>query len=169
MYEVEKTSQLRKFFRHNAYTEMAMTLIYNWLEKVNANFKNEDDFNTRMPKLIERYLTDANEDTDYRNVVASAYFGIRDCVTKWQELLDKKTKTSEPKAEKVKVNIKKEEPKAEKKTKTERLYKCGNMEVYKTELEDAPALMILIKNYSTDDLFKAIATEIVKDFFDLLY
>ena len=44
MYEVKKASQLRRFFRHNDYTETAMDIIFNWLEKVNANFKDEDDF-----------------------------------------------------------------------------------------------------------------------------
>ena len=39
MYEVKKESQLRKFFNHNAYTEMAMDLTFNWLEKVNALFQ----------------------------------------------------------------------------------------------------------------------------------
>lgn len=167
MYEVKKTSQLRKFFRHNSYTEGAMAAVFNWLEKVNANFKNEDDFNARMPKLIERYLVDTNEDASWREVTAGAYFGVRDYAFKWQELLNKKTKTSKPAEDAEEPTEKKGEPKR-RVSGTERVYANGNTEIYKTTIDNEPTLMILIKNYSTDSLIKSLVSEFVEDIFDIL-
>ena len=48
MYIVKRATQLNKFFRHNVYQEVAADFMFKWLEKVNANFKDEDDFMKRM-------------------------------------------------------------------------------------------------------------------------
>ena len=180
MYIVKRATQLNKFFRHNVYQDVAADFMFKWLEKVNANFKDEDDFRERMPRLIEKFLVSTTEDEHTRSVIAQAYFGIRDAKVKWGLLIDKNTpkKTT---TEKKTIHIKNSEPakdaeepteeKGEPKRRvsgTEKIYKNGNTEIYKTTIDNEPTLMILIKNYSTDDLIKSLVSEFVEDVFDLL-
>lgn len=175
MYEVKKASQLRKFFRHNCCTETAMYIILDWLEEVNANFKDEEDFNKRMPRLIEKYIVSTTEISDDRKDVARAYFGARDFEAKWKDLEAKNlyAEKEKKKAQETKrtIHIKNaeesEEPKKQEQTKkthnTEKIYENGNMGIYKTTIGNDPAIMILLRNYSTDSLLKMMVTEMIKD------
>ena len=177
MYEVKKASQLRRFFKHNDSTEQAMDIIFDWLEKVNANFKDEEDFETRMPKIIEKYLVSEQRDEYPQVVVAEAYFGKRERVYKYMELLDnyRAEKKKEAEAKKAQQTKKTqtaktpEEPKKQEQPRrvrgTEKLYGNGNTEIYKTTIDDEPTIMILLRNYSTDDFLKAMVREMIDDFF----
>jgi len=173
MYEVKNVTQLRKFFKHNAYTWAAQSIILGWLEKVNANFKDENDFNERMPKLIEKYLLSEKENKSQQDLVARAYFGIRGLEVGYRALrnTEKAKKTQQAKetvytkkAEEPEDAVEPEEPK-KRISGTERLYKNGNMEIYKTTIDNDPTIMILLKNYSTDSLLKSLISEMINDFF----
>lgn len=174
MYEVKRATQINKFLRHNDYQAKAGVILFNWLEKVNANFKDEDDFIKRMPRLIEKFLLSETEDELERTNVALAYFGARDAKVKWALLIDKNTpkkeqpkKTSKPTEDAEEPTEEKGEPKR-RVSGTEKVYANGNTEIYKTTIDNEPTLMILIRNYSTDNLIKSLVSEFVEDIFDLL-
>jgi len=179
MYELKRPSQLRRFFKHNSYTEEAMDDLILWLEKVNVNFKDEDDFNKRVPRLIEKFLLSELDKGNATSPVAYAYFGMKNHKDGYRALIEKdreekkkkwwdqnhpKTTEKQKPTKKAEETAKPETPK-KKVSGTEKLYQNGNVEIYKTTIDNDPTIMILLKRYSTDSLLKSLLSEMVESFF----